>query len=186
MRKTALILIDIQQAFIGEDAHYWGAARNNPDAEKNMLKILQHWRALEQPVIHIRHCSIQENSPLRLECAGNAFQTGFEPVPGELELTKTVNSAYIGTGLCEHLKNHDIQDVIHIGLTTDHCVSTSTRMAGNLGFSVTLITDATATFDRTDHQGQHISADEMHRINLASLNGEFATLKTTAELLDAH
>lgn len=183
MQKTALILIDIQQAFIGEDASYWGTARNNPDAEKNMLKILQHWRSQKWPVIHIRHCSIQPNSPLRPECPGNAFQAGFEPLPGETEMTKSVNSAYIETGLSDYLKNRDITDVVHIGLTTDHCVSTSTRMAGNLGFNVTLITDATATFNRTDHQGQVHSAETMHCVNLASLKDEFATLKTTAELL---
>jgi nicotinamidase-related amidase len=96
-----------------------------------------------------------------------------------------VNSAFIGTGLEEYLNENGLDSLVIVGLTTDHCVSTSTRMAGNLGFDVTLVSDATATFDRKDASGEHISAEDMHRVNLASLNGEFCIVKTTDEVLKA-
>jgi nicotinamidase-related amidase len=70
-----------------------------------------------------------------------------------------------------------------VGLTTDHCVSASTRTAADLGFEVTLISDATATFERRGFNGVHYSAEEMHNINLVSLDGEFCTVRSTSETL---
>ena len=96
---------------------------------------------------------------------------------------KTVNSGFIGTDLESYLHQQQINDLVIVGLTTDHCVSTTTRMAGNLGFSVKLVADATATFDRTGADGNYYSAETMHQVNLASLNGEFCRVVTTSELL---
>ena len=56
-------------------------------------------------------------------------------------------------------------------------------MAGNLGFDVTVVEDATATFERTGPDGAHHSADEMHRGALASLHDEFAQVQSTREVL---
>lgn len=57
-------------------------------------------------------------------------------------------------------------------------------MASNLGFNVTLIAYATATFDRTGHDGIKYSADNIHKIHLASLNGEFCKLSSTEQVLN--
>jgi nicotinamidase-related amidase len=56
-------------------------------------------------------------------------------------------------------------------------------MAANLGFSVTLVSDATATFDRADLDGAVIPADEVHRVHLASLHDEFCTVESTTQVL---
>ena len=57
------------------------------------------------------------------------------------------------------------------------------RMAANLGFSVTLVSDATATFDRVGVDGVVIPAEEIHLIHLASLQGEFCTVESTEKVL---
>jgi nicotinamidase-related amidase len=56
-------------------------------------------------------------------------------------------------------------------------------MAANLGFNVTLISDATATFEREGYDGTLYSADDIHKINLVSLNGEFCIVRSTEEVL---
>ena len=56
-------------------------------------------------------------------------------------------------------------------------------MAGNYGFDTYVVSDATATFERTGIRGQHYTAEEIHETALASLNGEFATVVTTADLI---
>jgi len=179
MSKVALLSIDVQK---GLDDPSWGV-RNNPDAEAKIALLLSAWRNKGLPVIHIQHCSVEPNSPLRPELPGNEFKDEAKPFPGEKVFGKTVNSAFIGTKLEQYLRENDIESLVVVGLTTDHCVSTSTRMAGNLGFNVTLVSDATATFDRKGEDGTHYSADQIHKIHLASLNGEFCTVLTTNEVL---
>ncbi len=179
--NTALLIIDVQEGL--DHPTYWGK-RNNPDAEKNMEALLQAWRAAQRPVIHIQHHSTSPKSPLRPGQSGNNIKPALRPLDTEPLYGKTVNSAFIGTTLETDLHEKGITDLVIVGLTTDHCVSTSTRMAGNLGFNVTLVGDATATFDRTAPDGTYISAETMHQINLASLHDEFCTVKNTAEVLE--
>ena len=179
MSKVALVLIDFQKGF---DDPVWGV-RNNPDAEQKMALLLSEWRDKGFPVIHVQHCSVEENSPLRPGFAGNEFKDEAKPLPGEKVFTKAVNSAFIGTELEIYLRENSIESLVIAGLTTDHCVSTTTRMAGNFGFDVTLVSDATATFDRKGQDDIHYSADQIHNIHLASLNGEFCTVLTSKEVL---
>ena len=179
MRQTALLVIDVQKGF---DDPVWGK-RNNPDAESNIALLLSEWRKHGLPIIHMRHCSVEPNSPLRPELPGNEFKKEAQPLPEEKQFSKSVNSAFIGTELEKYLNEHGISSLVIVGLTTDHCISTSVRMAANLEFNVTLIADATATFDRKGHDGVLYSADEIHQINLASLNGEFCIVRSTEEVL---
>ena len=77
----------------------FGGLRNNPDAEVKMAFLLSEWRDKGFPVIHIQHCSVEVNSPLRLGFIGNEFKVKAKPLLGEKVFTKTVNSAFIGTEL---------------------------------------------------------------------------------------
>jgi len=180
MKKTALLVIDVQKGF---DDPSWGK-RNNPGAESNIALLLSEWRKHELPIVHIQHCSVEPNSLLRPELPGSEFKEEAQPLPGEKQFSKTVNSAFIGTELEKYLQERDITSLVIVGLTTDHCVSTSTRMAANLGFNVTLVSDATATFDREGYDGALYSADDIHKINLVSLNGEFCIVRSTEDVLN--
>jgi nicotinamidase-related amidase len=56
-------------------------------------------------------------------------------------------------------------------------------MAGDLGFRTTVVSDATFTFGRNDFQGRFRTADEVHAMSLANLDGEYAAIRTTGEVL---
>jgi nicotinamidase-related amidase len=175
--RPALILVDIQKGF--EDIAYWGGQRNNPDAELRASELLQIWRDNGLPVFHVQHCSTTLISPLREGHPGNQFNDLVTPITGEPVIKKNVNSAFIGTDLQEQLDNAMITKLVIVGLTTDHCISTTTRMAGNLGYETYLVSDATATFNKKGIDGQNYSAELIHETALASLNNEFATVVTT-------
>lgn len=179
MRDVALLVIDVQKGL--DDTSY--GQRNNPDAEANIARLLAVWRTAGLPVFHVKHCSVEAGSPLRPDSPGNAYKQEALPQPGEPEFSKTVNSAFIGTTLEAYLRERGIDSLVIVGLTTDHCVSTSVRMAGNLGFDVTLVADATATFERTAPDGTHYGAEVMHGVNLASLHGEFCAVRNMDDVL---
>ena len=175
--RPALILIDIQKGF--DNIEYWGGQRNNPNAEKNASELLRLWRKCQLPIFHIQHCSSNPKSLLHETNEGNNFKDLVKPIDNEPIIEKNVNSAFIGTDLKEQLENLKITKLVVVGLTTDHCISTTTRMAGNLGFDTFLVSDATATFNKKGVEGQNYPAELIHETALASLNGEFARIVTT-------
>lgn len=181
MNIAALIVIDVQKGF---DDPRWGS-RNNPDAEANIAQLISAWRSAELPVIHIQHHSTKADSPLRRGTEGCEFKPEAMPRNNEEVFVKHVHSAFIGTALEAHLRGKGIETLVIVGLTTDHCVSTTTRMAGNLGFQTTLVSDATATFNRQGIDGENLTADEVHKVHLASLDKQFCRVMPTTEVLTA-
>lgn len=178
--KKALIMVDVQKAF---DDKKWGE-RNNIKAEENIRRILQLWREKGWTVIHIQHMSDNPSSLFHPKNEGFTIKELVEPIEGEIIITKKVNSSFIGTNLEEFLKINEITTVVITGLTTPHCVSTTTRMSGNLGFNTYLISDATAAFGLKDQNDKYYDAETIHNISLATLHDQFATILKTEELIN--
>lgn len=175
----ALIVIDVQQ---GMDDPRFGE-RNNPDAEQRIADLLAAWRAAGRPVIHVQHASLESESVFREDRPGHALKREVLPEEGEPLFKKHVSSAFIGTDLEKYLRERGITDLVMVGMTTEHCVSTTARMGGNLGFNVTVVADATATFGLTGYDGTHYPADVIHGAELASLDKEFATIREAREVI---
>lgn len=178
--KTALLLIDIQEGFNGAQ---WGN-RYNPNMEKNVTQLLKLFREKKAPVIHVQHLSRNPKSPLSPGQPGVDIMEAAKPLYGERLFQKHVNSAFIGTNLEEVLKTAGIKTLVIGGIAVDHCVSTTTRMAANLGFNVVVAADLTVAYDRKGFDGKNYPAETVHSITLASLHGEFATVMTTAAIAD--
>jgi nicotinamidase-related amidase len=178
---SALLVIDVQQGF---DMPGWGP-RNNPGAESVIADLLSAWRTIRWPVVHAQHVSTEPGSALGPGQPGVEIKPEAAPREGERLFQKSVNSAFIGTDLEEHLRSEGIESLVVVGLTTNHCVSTTARMAGNLGFRTLVVEDATATFDRRGPDGIQYPAELVHAVALASLHGEFATIVHSADVLSA-
>ncbi|KAL4861503.1 hypothetical protein BDV12DRAFT_180217 [Aspergillus spectabilis] len=217
---TALLLIDNQKGFAVDPntPSHWGTQRSNPSLEKNISQLITAFRAAKAKtptqsleIVHVFHSSTLPDSPLH-PSANNGIN--IQPLDfatpasdgSESVFWKNVNSAFIGTGLDIYLRSRKIRQLIVAGITTDHCVSTSVRMAANLNVvdrfpdgmpvlgangtlerpvavdkgRIVLVGDATATWAKGG-----FDAETVHAVTLASLDGEFADVLETDEVLKA-
>lgn len=177
--NSALILIDQQQGI----HHPKLGPRNNPQAEDRIAELLEHWRAMGRPVIHVQHLSRSPDSVFWPQQQGVEFQQRFRPQAGEWVVQKQVPDAFCATALEVGLRERDITQLVVVGVATNNSVESTARTAGNLGFATWVVEDACYTFDKADFFGNPRSAEAVHAMSLANLHGEYATVVAAAELL---
>ncbi|KAG6328663.1 hypothetical protein ID866_10426 [Astraeus odoratus] len=161
---------------------YLGGNRNNPSIKHTIPALLSLFRSLGKPVIHVKHDSVHADSPIHPSKPGNAIYPWAAPEGDEPVLTKNVHSSFIGTPLEALLRERGIARLVVCGLVTNHCVSTTVRMAENLGFEVILVGDACAAYERVGPDGVKRSAEDVHRHALSDLHGEFCTVVDTKDV----
>ncbi|UXN57697.1 cysteine hydrolase family protein [Phyllobacterium zundukense] len=181
--QTALIVIDVQKAF--DEMEAVDNRRNNPEAVARIAELLAAFRRSKASIIHIRHSNQKPQSRFNPAQSGHQVIEEARERPDEPVLVKTVNSSFIGTDLEQRLRNSGIHGVVIVGATTNHCVETTTRMAGNLGFDTLLVSDATWTFDRQGLDGRLYAAADIHAMSLANLNDEFCRVVATEDIIAA-
>lgn len=177
--RAVLLPIDVQRGF--DEPGF--PPRWNANADANGLALLDEWRAAGRPIIHVRHDSIEPRSSLRPGLPGNDFRPGFGPRGDEPLITKSVNSAFIGTDLDLQLKRLGAKHVVAFGISTDMCVSTTIRTGANMGWDMILVPDACDCFDPPDGNGGTIPAEQVHAAHVATLAFEFCRVMPTTELL---
>ncbi len=123
------------------------------------------------------------DDPFHADAPGAAVQPVAEPHEHEPVYVKHVSSGFIGTSLDEDLRNAGIERLVTCGATANHCVETTTRMAGNLGFETFYASDAVWAYAATGPDGVEHSTEQVHSTSLANLEGEFARVLPTAKLL---
>ena len=176
---AVLLLIDLQKAI---DHPSWGK-RNNPDAEAHIRRLVDHWRRQGWPVWHVRHDSTEAGSHYRPGQAGNEFKPEFAPLIGEVVIAKRTNSAFIGTDLEARLRSDGHEFLVVVGVITNNSVEATVRMAGNLGFKTYVVADGCFTFGRKDWNGAEWSAEDVHALSLANMDGEYCSVIRAASIL---
>ena len=167
--NTALLIVDVQKA-IDDPAWSREGPRNNPDAERNIARLLEAWRRSTRPIFHIRHDSVKPVSAYRPDNPGNAFKPEAQPLAGETVIAKNTNNAFVRTDLEQRLRGAGIDALVFVGVITNNSLEATVRMAGNLGFTTYLVEDAAFTFGRRDYRGTLRSAEEVHAMSLANMN----------------
>ena len=180
-KLTALIVVDVQRALDEWEAA--GKRRNNPQALARIADLLGAFRDRGAPIFHIRHQGTRPNSSFLPDGSGYPVKDEAREIGDEPVIVKRVNSAFIGTDLEARLRAAGVTALVICGATTNHCVETTTRMAGNLGFDTRLVRDATWTFDRVGPDGDAHSAEDIHAMTLANLKGEFAEILAAADVM---
>lgn len=176
-----LLVIDMQQGM------RWSSSgeRNNPHAEANIAALLAAWRQAGAPVVHVRHVSRTPGSPFWPGQPGVEFQPALAPLAHEHVLEKNVPDAFAQSSLERWLRVRGLRRLVVVGVATHNSVESTVRSAGCLGFDVTVVEDATFAFARGDYRGVWRSADEVHAMSLANLDGEYARVSRTAEVQDS-
>ncbi len=177
MDAPVLLIVDAQKGF--NDSVF--GESNDGGSEERMKSLLDLWRIKKLPVVHIQHSSKSTDSPFHPGAPGFAFREGFEPETSEVHIIKHVNSAFVDTTLHEYLTDHNLSKLIIVGYTVPHCISTTARMAGNLGYKVSIVHDAAVSFALKSYDGSLFSANMMHESSLAALHGEFAEILPSAD-----
>jgi nicotinamidase-related amidase len=174
----ALLIIDMQKGMA--DA---ALVRNNPQAEENIALLLDAWRGIGAPVVHVRHISRTPGSPFWPGQAGAEFQQRFAPRGDAYVVEKNVPDCFIHSGLERWLRVRGIERLVIVGVSTNNSVEAGARTAGQLGFAVRVVSDACFAFARPDYAGTPRSAEDVHVMALANLDGEYAAVVETAAVL---
>lgn len=177
--NACLIIIDMQKGMASEQA----GRRNNPAAEQNTVDLLHTWRASGKPIVHVRHISRSSSSPFAPGQPGVEFQDSLQPLPQEHVVEKNVTDVFAHSGLERWLRVRGIEELVFVGVATNYSVEASARTAGNLGFRTLVVSDACFAFAMTDYAGTERSADEVHAMALANLDGEYARILDTRSVL---
>ena len=189
---NALVVIDVQESF--RIRPLWQAV-SNPAVVERVGVLVDAARAAGDLVVWVLHAepgSGGEFDPVRGHVR---VMAGLEPAPGEPIITKTSHNAFTTTNLQQVLTERGIRDLTVCGIRTEQCVETTARVGADLGYAVTFVTDATATFPiphRDAPAGQTVAelladprtlaaGDVVTRTEYA-LAGRFATVRTVAEL----
>ncbi|GHA71955.1 cysteine hydrolase [Formosimonas limnophila] len=163
--KLALIIIDMQKGM-----------------QSPVLDLVQWSRAQSFPIVHVRHISRTVGSSFWPGQAGAEFQEALSPLPHEHVVEKNVPDVFIRSGLERWLHVRGINQLIIAGVSTENSVEASVRTAGNLGFNVYVAADACFTFAKSDCSGRQRTAQEVHDIALANLQGEYATVMSALDI----
>lgn len=181
LTNAALLVIDVQQGMDDPSR----PARNNPEAEEHIARLLDAWRESGKYLVHVQHDSLNPGSVFVSGKPGFPIKDIVAPQPGEPWIVKHHHSAFAGTELEEMLRDHGIDTVVVTGLVANHCVETTARVANNLGLNVYFPRDATAAWDDVSYDGSHFDAETIYQITLMNIHVEFGTVTTVDELIAA-
>lgn len=139
----ALVVIDVQESF--RQRPIWEAG-SNPGIVGKVNQLANFSRGRGDLVVWVLHSAPGTCSVFDPEFGYVRFIDGVDYREGEPILTKSSANAFTTTNLQELLVAHGVAEVVICGIVTEQCCEATARLARDLGFNVTFVTEATATF----------------------------------------
>jgi nicotinamidase-related amidase len=178
--RTALLIVDIQN-------DYFPGGKNELAgplaAAGNASILLDTFRARKMPVVHVRHESIRPGASFFLPgTTGVQIHESVKPLDGEIVITKNFPNSFRNTELLSTLKSHEVSRLVICGMMTHMCIDTTVRAAFDHGFEVIVAHDACATKNLI-FEDKTIMAEQVQQAFLSALNGTFAKVATTGQIL---
>jgi len=170
--KTALLLIDIQQAMFGPDE----VCHEPERLVANAAGLLGRARAAGVPVFHVQHC--ESEGSFAPKNAGWQIRPEVAPHDNEPVTEKWACSSFYNTDLDQRLRAASVGRLVIAGLQTEFCIDTACRVAQSLGYAVTLVGDTHSTMD-----SPVIKADQIIRHHNRVLSGIVESVRPVAEIV---
>ena len=178
--NQALLVVDIQNDYFPGGAMELVGSN---EASTQARKLIEHFRAKSNPVIHIQHVATEPDATFFLpNTPGVKIHESVNPTNDEILFTKHHPNSFLETPLLGHLRLHQISQLVIVGMMTHMCIDTTTRAAADLGFECLLAHDACATKALT-FNGVSVSAENVQASFLAAIDGTFAQVLATNQIL---
>lgn len=176
----ALLIIDIQNDYFpGGKMELEGSEQ----ASLRARELLAAFRDRQLPVVHVQHIATKPGASFFLpDTEGVRIHSSVTPLAGETVIQKHFPNAFRDTALLDRLRSASIDELVIAGMMTHMCVDAATRAAADLGFRCSLAHDACATRALT-FGTTRIPAEQVHGSFLAALNGAYATVQLTSDLI---
>ena len=153
------------------------------EAARNAARVQRHFREAGLPVIHVQHIALRKNATFFLPGTyGVEINEVVAPVGDENVITKHFPNSLRETNLQSVLAELAADELTVVGMMTHMCVDTTVRAANDAGYKVTLIGDACAT-KNLEFGGVEVAAAEVQVAYLAAIDGSFASVISTDDLL---
>jgi nicotinamidase-related amidase len=140
--SRALVVIDVQESF--RQRPIW-AANSNPGIVDKVNRLVEGARAAGDLVVWVLHAEPGSGGVFDPASGMVRLMDGLLARDGEPVITKTAHNAFTTTNLQQVLTTRGIRELLIAGIRTEQCCETTARIASDLGFDVTFVTDATAT-----------------------------------------
>lgn len=177
--QTPLVILDVQDAI---DQPVWNG-KNNPNYVTVIRRLLALWRQKNWPVLHIKHDERTTTSSYHTHGPWNGIKAEVAPIAGETIITKEQNSAFIGTQLDEVLKAMSVTRFVLTGVVIHNSMDATIRTGKALGYTIILPSDATTAVPVKGRDGKSWDAATVYDLTLAILDGEYADVTTSDEVL---
>ena len=178
--SRALVIIDIQNDYFkGGEFELVGAQ----EAASNAKILLEKFRERNLPIFHIQHISIKQGATFFLpDTNGVKIYDKLTPKEGENVVIKHFPDSFLQTDLQSMLEYANVKDLVICGMMSHMCIDTTVRSAKAKNYDIILVHDACATRN-LEFNGENLDAKDIHNAFMASLNGAFAKVVSTNEIL---